>query len=106
MVHCFFGSNKDGQTSDVISLSTTWLSIFQLEVASKKPLFTKLTIAQIENSHYVKKVYIFTFTKFCNPGCCTGKMLFPVKNIASKITKNWFFTLQPEIIYKLPKCAK
>ena len=31
---------KHGQTSNVIWLSTTWLLIFWLEVANKKPLFT------------------------------------------------------------------
>ena len=31
---------KHGQTSNVIWLSTTWLLIFRLEVANKKPLFT------------------------------------------------------------------
>ena len=34
--------------------------------------------------------------KFCTPppGCYTGKMLFAN---ASKITTNWFLTLQPDI---------
>ena len=34
-------------------------------------------------------------TKFCTPppGCYTGKTLFAV----SKIIRNWFFTLQPDI---------
>ena len=31
---------KHGHTSNVIWLSTTWLLIFRLEVANKKPLFT------------------------------------------------------------------
>ena len=31
---------KHGQTSKIIWLSTTWLLIFRLEVANKKPLFT------------------------------------------------------------------
>ena len=35
------GSDKHAQTSNVIWLSTTWLLIFRLEVANKKPLFTK-----------------------------------------------------------------
>ena len=34
---------KHGQTSNVIWLSTTWLLIFWLEVANKKPLFTTKT---------------------------------------------------------------
>ena len=34
------GSDKHAQTSNVIWLSTTWLLIFRLEVANKKPLFT------------------------------------------------------------------
>ena len=32
-------------------------------------------------------------TKFCTPGCYTGKMLFAN---ASKIIRNWFLTLQPD----------
>ena len=47
-------------------------------------------------------------TNFCTPppGCYTGKMLFA---IASKIIKNWFLTLQPDvfnIICNLPKWPK
>ena len=34
-------SDKHAQTSNVIWLSLTWLLIFRLEVADKKPLFTK-----------------------------------------------------------------
>ena len=34
---------KHGQTCNVIWLSTTWLLIFQLVVANKKPLFTTTT---------------------------------------------------------------
>ena len=37
-------------------LSTTWLLIFRLEVANKKPLSTKPAIARIENSRCVKKI--------------------------------------------------
>ena len=109
MVRCFSVSDNHGQTSDVIWHSTTWSLIFWLEVASKKPLFTKPAIAEIENFHCVKKVLIFTSTKFCTPGCYIGKMLFAVRNNASKIIRNWFFTLQPDIftiIYNLPKWAK
>ena len=38
-------------------------------------------------------------TKFYTPGCYTGKMLFAVENNASKIIRNWFFTIQPDIFY-------
>ena len=41
---------KHGQTSNVIWLSTTWLLIFWLEVANKKPLFTKPASRWIEIS--------------------------------------------------------
>ena len=46
-------------------------------------------------------------TKFCSPppGCYTGKILANV----SKIIKNWFLTLQPDIfkiICNLPKRAQ
>ena len=41
---------KHGQTSNVIWLSTTWLLIFRLEVANKKPLFTKPASTWIEIS--------------------------------------------------------
>ena len=36
-------------------------------------------------------------TKFSTPGCYAGKMLFAVKNEVSKIIRNWFLTLQPDI---------
>ena len=36
-------------------------------------------------------------TKFCTPGCYAGKILFAVKNEVSKIIRNWFLTLQPDI---------
>ena len=39
------------------------------------------------------------------PGCSTGKMFANV----SKIIRNWFLTLQPDIftiIYNLPKCVQ
>ena len=45
-------------------------------------------------------------TKFCTPGCYTGKMLFAN---ASKIIRNWFLTLQLDIfkiICNLPKWAQ
>ena len=43
VINCanFSVSDKYGQTSNVIWLSTTWLLIFRLEVANKKPLFRK-----------------------------------------------------------------
>ena len=56
MVRCFSVSDNHGQTSDIIWLSITWLLIFRLQVASKKPLSTKPAIAQIENSRCIKKV--------------------------------------------------
>ena len=37
-------------------------------------------------------------TKSYTQGCCTGKMLFAVENNASKIIRNWFFTIQPNIL--------
>ena len=47
-MHCFSVSDNLSQTSNVIWLSTTWLLIFSLEVANKKPLSTKPADAQIE----------------------------------------------------------
>ena len=35
--------------------------------------------------------------KFYTAGCYTGTMLFAVGNNASKIIRNWFFTIQPDI---------
>ena len=46
---------KHGQTSNVIWLSTTWLLIFRLEVANKKPLLT-LKPARYELKFPVKKI--------------------------------------------------
>ena len=48
-------------------------------------------------------------TNFCTPACYTGKMVFTVKNNASKTIRNLVFTLQSDIlkiIYSLPKRAK
>ena len=67
IVRCFSVSDNHGQTSNVIWLSTTWLLIFRLEVASKKPLTTKPAIAQIENSHCVKKGINFHVYKILYP---------------------------------------
>ena len=50
IVRYFSISDKHGQTSNVIWLSTTWLLIFRLEVANKKPLFTKPASTWIEIS--------------------------------------------------------
>ena len=46
---------KHGQTSNVIWLSTTWLLIFRLEVANKKPLLT-LKPVRYELKFPVKKI--------------------------------------------------
>ena len=35
--------------------------------------------------------------KFYTSGCDTQKMLFVVENNVSKIIRNWFFTIQPDI---------
>ena len=43
----FSVSDKHGLTSNAIWLSTSWLLIFRLEVANKKPLFTKPASAWI-----------------------------------------------------------
>ena len=48
-------------------------------------------------------------TKFSTPDCYTRKMPFAMKNNASKIIRNWFFTFQPDILkisYNLPKWVK
>ena len=37
-------------------------------------------------------------TKFYTPGCYTRKMVFTVENNVSKIIRNWFFTIQPDIL--------
>ena len=37
-------------------------------------------------------------TKFYTPDCYTGKMLFAVEDNASKIIRNWYFTIQPDIL--------
>ena len=42
-------------------------------------------------------------TKFCTPGCYTGKMLFAN---ASKIIRNWFLTLQPDNYLQFTKVGK
>ena len=97
IVRCFSVSDKHGQTSNVIWLSTTWLLIFWLDVANKKPLFTT------KPASIWVEIFCFTVTKFCiepAPGCYTRKMLFAN---ASKIIKNWLLTLQPD---NYPQFAK
>ena len=64
----------------------------------EKPLSIKPAVVQIENSFCVKKGEIFMSTNFYTPGCYTGKMLFAMENNASKIIRNWFFTVQPDIL--------
>ena len=102
-VHCFFVSDKHDQTSNVIWLSTTLLLIFRGEVINKKPLFRKPASIWIEI--LLLKRYNFHGYKTLYPtqGCYTGKTLFT--NV-SKIIRNWFLTLQPDIfkiICNLPK---
>ena len=87
IVHCFPVSDKCGQTSNVTWLSTTWLLIYRLEVANKKPLFAKPASTWIKISPSYKILYP-------NPGCYTEKMLFAK---ASKIIRNWFLTFQTDI---------
>ena len=36
--------------------------------------------------------------KCYTPGCYTGKMLFAKEKNASIIIRNWFFTIQPDIL--------
>ena len=94
-VHCFYVSNKHVQSSNVIWLSTTWLLIFRLEVANKKPLFTTKSASRwIEIS--CKKDIIFHSYKllYPTPGCYTGKLLFA---LVSRII-NSFLTEQPDIL--------
>ena len=83
---------KHGQASKVIWLSTTWFLIHQQEVANKKPLFTtNPTSIWTEKRYNILLLQNFLYTP--TPGCYTGKMLF---SNASKITRNWFLTLQPD----------
>ena len=50
IVRCFRVSDKLSQTTSVIWFSTTWLLIFRLEIANKKPLFTNPASMCIEIS--------------------------------------------------------
>ena len=100
IVCCFSVSDKHGQKNNVIWLSTTWLLIFRTQVANKKPLLTKPA-----NWNFLLKRYNFSRLQnlYPIPGCYTGKMLFAN---ASKIIRNWFLTLQPDIfkiICNIPK---
>ena len=87
---------KDGQTSKVIWLSTTWFLIYQQEVTNKKPLFTTNPASiwtEISSQKGITFCCCKNFLYTPTPGCYTGKMLF---SNASKITRNWFLTLEPD----------
>ena len=61
-----------------------------------KSLYSPQSLLVSELKFLVKKVELFTVTKFCmypTPACCTGKMLFAN---ASKSIRNWLLTLQPD----------
>ena len=92
IVRCFSVTAKHGQTSNVIWLSTTWLLIFWLEVANKKPLFTKPAIWQ-ELKFPVKKISFFTVTKICTPpqAAIQGKycLLMRQKSLETLYTSTW-----------------
>ena len=104
---CFSLSNKHGQTSNVIWLFTTWLLIFQLEVAKKA--FNRKACLYINWSFLLKRYncsQLQNFVSHPKGKCYTGKMLFAN---ASKIIRNWFVTVQPnifKIIFNLPKWAQ
>ena len=88
---------KHSQTSSFIWISTTWLLIFQLEVANKKSLFTTKP-ASIWIEIFCQKRYSFLqLQNFYIPQPrllhCIGKKLFA--NM-SKTTRNWFLTPQPD----------
>ena len=94
IVRCFSVSDKHDRTSKVIWLSTTWLSIFQLKVADKKPLFTKPASTWIEISWFKDIIFLGYKILYPTPGWYARKMLFA--NLPKNIT-NWFLKLQPDI---------
>ena len=106
IVCCFSVSDEHGQTSNVIWFSTTWLLVFWLEVANKKPSFTKPAGTWIEIYCYKNLILHSHRILYPNSARYAWKMLFAN---ASKITRNWFLTLQPDIfliICNLPKWAQ
>ena len=93
IVCCFSVSDKHGQTSNVIWLSTTWLLIFRLGVANRRSLFTKPASICIEIRFNIMKIdIIFHGYKYLypNPGSYTGRILFANE---SKIIRTCFVTL-------------
>ena len=93
---CFSVSDKHVHLSNVFWLST------KLQI---KSLYSQGLLLH-ELKLPVKKIQFFTVTKFCTPSFHTGKMLFAD---ASKIMRNWFFVLQPDIfliVCNLPKRAQ
>ena len=96
-VRCFSVSDKHGQTSNVIWLSTMWLLIFRLEVAIKKSLFTKPANTWIKISCSKDITFYCCKILYPNSSCYRGKML--LENV-SKFIKNWFLTLNL-IFFKL-----
>ena len=60
-----------------------------------KSLYLPQSLLVYESKFPIKKIQLFTVTKFCiypNPGCYTEKMFAN----ALKTIKNWFLTLQPD----------
>ena len=98
-----FFCDKHGQTSDVIWLPTTGLLIIRLDSANKKAFINK---ACYYTNWIFKLKRFFTVKKCSTPGCYTRKLLFAN---SSKIIRNWFLTLRPNIfkvIWNLPKWAQ
>ena len=61
-----------------------------------KNLYSSQSLLVYELKFPVKKIQLFTVTKFClysTPRCYTRKMFFAD---ASKLIRNWFVTLQPD----------
>ena len=68
--------------------------IFQLEVANKKPLFTKSASTWTEISWSKDTIFHTYKILYPTPGYYRGKML---STSVSEIIRNWFLTLQLDI---------
>ena len=90
IVRCFSISDKNGQITNVIWLSTT---SFGWKLQMKSPYSKSLLVHELEFP--VKNMIFHGYrTVYPTPGCRTGKMFF---TNASKTIRNWFLTLQPDI---------
>ena len=77
--------------SQKMAFKTFWLEVARKSLYPQTLLLHKLKFP-------FRKVYFFTATQLCTPGCYTGKVLFNVKNVSVK----WVEVVERSYIDILP----